>query len=64
MSNELTINFTRDEVDALEYMITLVLEKRSDPKDEKEKETNEFLNRMLIKIAKVKFEYLVAHPEI
>jgi len=56
MSNEVTIDFTSDELEALNLILTNLQEtKMAEPK-EIDNETNAFIENLLIKIAKVKFQ--------
>lgn len=56
MSNEVTIEFTLDELDALNLILTKLQETKTTETEEIDDETNAFIEKLLIKIAKVKLE--------
>ena len=56
MSNEVTIDFTLDELEALNLILTKLQETKTTETEEIDDETNAFIENLLIKIAKVKLE--------
>ena len=56
MSNEVTIEFTLDELDALNLILTKLQETETTEPKEIDNETNAFIEKLLIKIAKAKFQ--------
>jgi len=56
MSNEVTIDFTLDELEALNLILTKLQETKTTETEEIDDETNAFIEKLLIKIAKVKLE--------
>lgn len=56
MSNEVTIEFTLDELDALNLILTKLQETETIEPKEIDNETNAFIENLLIKIAKAKFQ--------
>ena len=56
MSNEVTIEFTLDELEALNLILTKLQETKTTETEEIDNETNAFIENLLIKIAKAKFQ--------
>ena len=56
MSNEVTIDFTLDELEALNLILTKLQETETTEPKEIDNETNAFIEKLLIKIAKAKFQ--------
>jgi hypothetical protein len=58
MSDEVTINFTLEELEVLNIVLTKLQELEIPPetKEEIDNEINKFIENLLIKIAKVKLE--------
>lgn len=56
MSDEVTINFTLDELEVLNFVLTKLQETDNKTETINEIETNVFIENLLIKIAKVKLE--------
>lgn len=56
MSNEVTIDFTLDELEALNLILTKLQETKTTETEEIDDETNAFIENLLIKIAKAKFQ--------
>ena len=56
MSNEVTIDFTLDELEALNLILTKLQETKTTETEEIDDETNAFIENLLIKIAKIKLE--------
>jgi predicted DNA-binding protein (UPF0251 family) len=56
MSNEVTIDFTLDELEALNLILTKLQETKTTETEEIDDETNAFIEKLLIKIAKAKFQ--------